>query len=283
MIGPEFRPFTIEFLPGLQAEFESDWPMVGERLLALPEAAARSAGAANLARVRLRTDSAVPVKTDFTTACAVEWHAFGQSRYALSVHGFEGTLDTSTPTLRLDLRVHPDAPRWAATLLLRDVAMLALARHGYLLIHASCLVIDGRAVLCLGHSTAGKTTTARRAGRAGAMRIADDMLVLRRGETLSVRPFVTDRAARLPGRLDRWWDLHRAYFIAKGAPTMRVAPLSNPLATWCEAIMSASLTRDDARFALDTALDLCERVPLRRFEVAPSGDVLGPLRANLET
>lgn len=273
---------TIPLIPGIHAHLDHDWPLLDLYLRRLPPPA--TAPSTLVATARLRTDPALPLKEDVATACAVEWRPLGPTRASLSVYGFEGTVDHAGPVVELDVRIHPDAPYWAAILFVRTIAKLALARHGYLLIHASCVVLGGRAVLCLGHSTAGKTTTARRAGRAGALRIADDMLVLRRqGDALAVRPFVTDRAARLPGRLDRWWDLHRAYLIAKGAAATRVTPLANPLATWCEALMSASLTHEEARFAFDMTLELCERVPLRQFEVAPSGDVLGPLRADLES
>ena len=75
---------------------------------------------------------------------------------------------TKQPPERLDLSLQN---------LLRVAAAWALARRaGGLLVHAAAVERDGRAVLLLGHSGAGKTTAARLAG-AGSV-LADDVAVL---------------------------------------------------------------------------------------------------------
>jgi serine kinase of HPr protein (carbohydrate metabolism regulator) len=61
---------------------------------------------------------------------------------------------------------------------LKLLMSLLLPSRRAVLIHASGVVIQGEGVIFLGDSGAGKTTTARRLGREGAMRIADDLTIL---------------------------------------------------------------------------------------------------------
>lgn len=92
-----------------------------------------------------------------------------------------------------DFRVSPVrievAPRGRVTgpmlrhLLLDQALPLALASGGALVLHASAVVIDGRAVLFVGEAGAGKSTMAAFLVRAGARVLADDgVLIEERGD-----------------------------------------------------------------------------------------------------
>src|SRR5262249_704962 len=60
--------------------------------------------------------------------------------------------------------------------LFRAIAILELESRGVVVVHAAAVRSGRDAVALLGASGAGKTTTARRLGREGFVRVADDML-----------------------------------------------------------------------------------------------------------
>ncbi len=66
-----------------------------------------------------------------------------------------------------------------ATYLLGPVLGFALRLRGVLALHASAVIIDGRAVALVGASGAGKSTTAAAFARAGMPVLADDVLAVR--------------------------------------------------------------------------------------------------------
>jgi hypothetical protein len=70
-------------------------------------------------------------------------------------------------------------------LLLDQVLPAVVARGKRLVLHASAVAIDGRAIAFVGPSGAGKSTTAAALVRQGATTIADDALVLRPGGAAS--------------------------------------------------------------------------------------------------
>jgi len=86
----------------------------------------------------------------------------------------------------------------AATYLLGPVLGFALRLRGVLALHASAVLIDGRAVVLVGPSGAGKSTTAAAFARAGVPVLADDVVAVRvvDGETLAYPSY----------RLLRLWD-----------------------------------------------------------------------------
>lgn len=69
-----------------------------------------------------------------------------------------------------------------ATYLLGPVLGFALRRRGVLALHASAVIIDGRAVPLVGWSGAGKSTTAAAFAAAGDPVLADDVVAIRRVE-----------------------------------------------------------------------------------------------------
>lgn len=75
----------------------------------------------------------------------------------------------------------PAAPAPAAERALGAPLALALAQRGAYLLHASCVVVEGRAVALTAPSGGGKSTLAAAARRLGWPRIADDQLAVRLG------------------------------------------------------------------------------------------------------
>jgi hypothetical protein len=79
---------------------------------------------------------------------------------------------------------HPEAdPGIVRTLLLGRVMACLLRQRGYLPLHASAVAIEGRGVLFLGASGAGKSTTAAALYVRGHQVLADDVGAVRAGES----------------------------------------------------------------------------------------------------
>ncbi len=74
------------------------------------------------------------------------------------------------------------AADWWQRLLIAQVLPFAALLHGLEVLHASAVVVDGRAVAFVGPSGAGKTSVALALSRLGAGFLADDVLVLERAE-----------------------------------------------------------------------------------------------------
>ncbi|MGE3177916.1 MAG: hypothetical protein AB7O32_10640 [Vicinamibacterales bacterium] len=72
-------------------------------------------------------------------------------------------------------------------LLIDQVVPLALAHQGALVLHASALVVDGKAVALVGPSGAGKSTLAASLVHDGCALLADDALVVEMGEPAGPR------------------------------------------------------------------------------------------------
>jgi len=182
-------------------------------------------------------------------------------------------------TLSAELGVDPDNAFEPTLRMVRLAAELVLAVRGSAVLHAASVVVDGRAWLLMGESGAGKTTTARRLGREGAFRIADDTVLFRFADQ-TVEPFVLDRGGWLPGRRGARWPLAGALAVEKGADTTGLAgPVGHPLRTWLAAVFAPSLP-PRPRLALMEALGRqAQRSAPVRFQVAPSGPILDVLRA----
>ncbi|MHB8838648.1 MAG: hypothetical protein ACYC7F_06810 [Gemmatimonadaceae bacterium] len=105
-----------------------------------------------------------------------------------------------------------------ATYLLGPVLGFALRRRGVLALHASAVLLKGRAVALVGPSGAGKSTTAAAFARAGVPVLADDVVAVRevRGE---LRAYPSYRLLRL------WDESERILFGTRGQ-----LPLLTP--TW---------------------------------------------------
>lgn len=84
-----------------------------------------------------------------------------------------------------------------ATYLLGPVLGYALRLRGVLALHASAVLIDGRAVALVGPSGAGKSTTAAAFAAAGTPVLTDDVLALRPGSSGAVLAYPAYRLLRL--------------------------------------------------------------------------------------
>jgi hypothetical protein len=184
--------------------------------------------------------------------------------------------------LKAELRIYPEGAPESLGVFLNLLASLLLPSRSAVLIHASGVVVDGEGLVFLGESGAGKTTTARRAGREGALRIADDLAVVHI-ENGAPEPKITveschfDRGGRLPGRAGRSWPLRAAYDIRKGATRTVLATMGNPLAAWCAAIVSSTGPPGALDPLLSLAFALSKNLPPHAFHVSANGSVLSAL------
>ena len=73
------------------------------------------------------------------------------------------------------------------------------------------------------------------------VRFADDKVILLLGKPhLEIEPFCLDRGGWLRGRPASRYPVSRAFVVHKGANETRLGdPVKAPLATWCEAVMTA--------------------------------------------
>ena len=181
--------------------------------------------------------------------------------------------------LKAELRIFPEGAPESLGLFLRLLASLLLPSRNAVIIHASGVVVDGEGLVFLGESGAGKTTTARRAGREGALRIADDLAILRieSEQRITVEGCCFDRGGRLPGRAGRAWPLRAAYDIRKGADRTEVGTTANPLAAWCAAIVSSTGPPGALVSILSLAFTLSRTLPPRAFHASATGPVLPAL------
>lgn len=182
--------------------------------------------------------------------------------------------------LQAELRIFPEGAPESVGMFLRLLTSLLLPSRRALLIHASCVVACGQGLVFLGESGAGKTTTARRAGREGAMRVADDLAILRIGndEKVAIEPCRFDCGGRLPGRAGTLWPVRAAYDIRKGAGvTEDCGAVDNPLATWCGALLSSVGPPESLDLLLSLAFSLSRSIPPRALNVSAKGSVLTAL------
>jgi hypothetical protein len=211
----------------------------------------------------------------------IVWH--NATHAEVQTNGATGSIDWSgsaDDVLRAELRIFPEGAPESLGLFLRLLASLLLPSRQAVLVHASGVVFRGEGLVFLGESGAGKTTTARRAGREGATRIADDLAILRieSDKSLTVEACCFDRGGRLPGRAGRSWPLRAAYDVRKGATrTEDIGTIGNPLATWCAAIISSTGPPGSLNSLLSLAFTLSRTLPPRVFPVSPTGSVLPAL------
>jgi len=211
----------------------------------------------------------------------IDW--LSGTRAHVETNGATGSIDWSgsaSEVLRAELRIFPEGAPESLGMFLRLLTSLLLPSRRAVLVHASGVVSEGEGVVFLGESGAGKTTTARRAGREGALRFADDLAILRLGPGHRVRVEACrfDRGGRLPGREHSSWPLGAAYDVRKGAPVTRDAgKVKDSLATWCAAILSTIGPPGSSGLLLGLASDLCRSVPPRALDVSAAGPVLSAL------
>lgn len=216
----------------------------------------------------------------------IEW--LSETHARVETNGATGSIHwtgKASDVLQAELRIFPEGAPESVGMFLRLVSSILLPSRGALLIHASAVVVQGEGIIFLGDSGAGKTTTARRAGREGALRIADDLAILHVGAAgaLRVEACNFDRGGRLPGRELGLWPVRAAYDLRKGAPTTReVGRVKDPLATWCGAILSSTGPPNTLDSLLSLASLLSQRLAPGIFEVSAAGSVLAGLTARTQ-
>jgi hypothetical protein len=153
---------------------------------------------------------------------------------------------------------HPMTLEDTATYLLGPILRRVLMLRGVLCLHASAIVLDGRAVALAGPMGSGKSTTAAAFARRGAAVLTDDLVALAtRGEEFLVQPGprlirlwpdVSEAVSGSPDALPRLtpnWDKRflpleaaasstepaplAAIYLFAGASTDRTAPRLTPL------------------------------------------------------
>jgi|SRR6185369_4705627 len=211
----------------------------------------------------------------------IEW--LSDTRAHVETNGATGSINWSgsvDDVLRSELRIFPEGAPESLGMFFRLLTSMLLPPRRAVLVHASSVVCEGEGLIFLGESGAGKTTTARRMGREGALRIADDLSILHVSSEHGARiePCAFDRGGRLPGRASRCWPLRAAYDVRKGAEaTVDTGRVKDPLATWCAAILSSTGPPSSLPSLLGLASDLCKIVPPRALNVSPKGSILAVL------
>ena len=237
-------------------------------------------GRAPAARLVVVADTAQPAPTQRDRRLSFETTTrWAGARGSVLVDGGSATIELD-PLVRAELRAHPDALVGATNTLLRLLLALLLPTRGGVLLHASAVALDGRAWLLVGASGAGKTTTARRAGREGAMRLADDLAVAwTTSGGAAVEPCVFDQACRLPGRRGLVVPLVGMHPVHKGAAATQPGRWLPSLSTWASALLLPPVPAGLGEPTVATLAALAAAVRPRALEVAPAGPVLDVLRS----
>lgn len=200
---------------------------------------------------------------------------------AFTVPGGAGTLalsDADPVQIEATLRVHPDEGRMAVETSLRLLLSLLLPTVGGLLVHASAVVIDGKAHVFMGHSGAGKTTTAHRLAAEGASVLAEDLLLVEGTRAEACRFDIAGRRVCEAGE-GAHYPIAAAYLVHKHAETSQVPGLvAMPLRAWSEAIFSARLVGRLSGPFVDALASIAAKVPLYKFDAA----IAGTLRPAIE-
>jgi hypothetical protein len=235
------------------------------------------------AEVVVLEDPSAPRKRFFPSEyyTRIDWlsrtHANVQTNGATASIHWSGT---EGEVLRAELRIYPEGAPESLGMFLRLLTSLLLPARRAVLVHASGVVTRGVGLIFLGESGAGKTTTARRVGREGGLRFADDLVILHGGDGQGIRVEACrfDRGGRLPGRDRCSWPLLAAYDVRKGAAvTQDLGKVKDPLATWCAAILSSTGPPDSLLSLLELAAEFCRSVPPRILNVSATGPLLSAL------
>lgn len=153
----------------------------------------------------------------------------------------------------------------------RSLVVLWLTRCSVLVIHASAVRRGDDGLLFLGESGAGKTTTARRLGREGFRRIADDMLAIDLSErSCRMIPLPFERGLRPPLVEAAPATCRGAALVIKGASALTIELAADGAQCWRDALITFPPGPGRAGAHLELFATLCA-LPVARLAAPPSG------------
>lgn len=165
--------------------------------------------------------------------------------------------------------------------LLGPALVLALARRGIFVLHASAVLLQGEAIGFLGDSGAGKSTLARLLAEEGAALAADDLLAIAEGPAalphfpqLKLEPAAMTAIAGLSPR----YPLRRLYALAPAPPEAEVAsadlhPVGAASLLLRHTVAGRLFAADLLSAHFDFAVGIAGSLPLRRLTVPRRLDV----------
>ncbi|WP_156041029.1 PqqD family protein [Chondromyces apiculatus] len=255
---------------------------LGARWSAGRDEEGRGAAAGTEVAVILRASSGeVGFPASALVAAATRWA--GPRRGELRANGVEMALEVEGDALRGEGTFDEARPRGSVEAAVRALMTLALARRGVLVLHAAAVAHGGDAVVLLGASGAGKTTTARRLGREGLRRLSDDLIAI---ETKASPPVLHrlpfERAGRGPlrgaGEVAR---CRGGALVQKGAACVQVLEHGDPVRAWVEAVIALGPPPGEVEGLLKAVGRLCA-VPLGVLEVPAQGALSPEVRRWIE-
>jgi hypothetical protein len=164
----------------------------------------------------------------------------------------------------------------------RSVAILWLVRRGVLVIHASAVRRGDDGLLFLGASGAGKTTTARRLGREGFRRIADDAVAIDVSDrSWRMIPLPFERGGRPPLVEAAPATCRGAALVLKSASVLTIQPADDGPQGWRDALVAFSPGPGRTAAHLEHFATLCA-LPVARLAAPPFGRLGDAVAAWLE-
>lgn len=213
-------------------------------------------------------------------ARAMRWAWSGSTGRAES--GWAALVVEQIAERRFRVQAHTVAGAAGRAAILSLLAPTVVERLGGLVLHATAVVLGGRAVLFIGPSGAGKTTSARHMGE--ATWLARDRAVVVRDELGRWQAWGAPGGDDVP--LEHASDvvapLGAVLRVLRSEGASRIVPLppASALLRLRESIQSGATDRDGEHGALDAAARLLREVPVAAVEVALGcrlADVVAPL------
>jgi hypothetical protein len=200
----------------------------------------------------------------------------------ISTNGAEAELHFSRETVCGTGVLRNVATIGALEAIFRSTAVLWLVRRGVLVIHASAVRRGNDGLCFLGESGAGKTTTARRLGREGFRRIADDVLALDVSErSWRMIPLPFERGGRTALVEAAPAVCRGAALVVKSAAGLAIEPAHDGPSCWRDALIMFPPGPGHADAMLELFARLCE-LPVARLAAPPSGRLGDAVAAWLE-